>query len=370
MIWTDSYDRDDPTKPRPLFGSADFDSPEELLRPYLRTPGKDGDYGRADVDDDDGGSGPVDEVSELGFLGTDDGFTDISQAAQEWALAEALNQKIVNDGEFGIAINMLWESNATFAQFLANTVSHEIGHTFGLNDSYVNRPIQGQAVPFPGDIMMSGSRFDGDLTFASENITLLKAAMGLHDNGDSSLEQALAMYRANINLPNVSRSGIRDEATIEEPLLVVTQAGFSVAPGQQTELGMTAVDGPGGVVGNLPLLLKNVGYIPLSIDGLELANGSDRFSILNADIIGMSLDPGEEVVLSVQFDPDRIDDAADTLTIHSNSGSIPAFSIGLRGSGISSAPAARLNLLANNNLGGLPVFGAGPHPSHSGGDCQ
>ena len=31
-----------------------------------------------------------------------------------------------------------WTSGATFAQFLANTVSHELAHTIGLNDSYRN----------------------------------------------------------------------------------------------------------------------------------------------------------------------------------------------------------------------------------------
>lgn len=50
----------------------------------------------------------------------------------------------------------LLHKSATFAQFVANTVSHEIGHTFGLLDAYLSTGgIVTDTSPY--DIMQLGS---------------------------------------------------------------------------------------------------------------------------------------------------------------------------------------------------------------------
>ncbi len=70
----------------------------------------------------------------------------VPDVAKGWALAEELNTKVRNDGDFGVARNIHFESPILFAQYVANTVSHEIGHTFGLLDAYLEPPYHG----FPG----------------------------------------------------------------------------------------------------------------------------------------------------------------------------------------------------------------------------
>ncbi len=65
------------------------------------------------------------------------------RAAKAWVLAEELNGHIANVGSFGVAINVNFESSVSFAQYVANTVSHELGHTFGLLDEYLDPPFKG-----------------------------------------------------------------------------------------------------------------------------------------------------------------------------------------------------------------------------------
>jgi hypothetical protein len=66
----------------------------------------------------------------------------IPEAAKQYALTNALNANVSNTGQFAVGINVKWDSAATFAQFVANTVSHEVGHTFGLPDAYQKQSVQ------------------------------------------------------------------------------------------------------------------------------------------------------------------------------------------------------------------------------------
>lgn len=61
-------------------------------------------------------------------------------------------------------------SPATFAQFVAGTVSHEVAHTFGVGESYDR---EGKRYA-PYDLMMNGSPSDGDLDFYGGNIDYLR----------------------------------------------------------------------------------------------------------------------------------------------------------------------------------------------------
>ncbi|MEA5469099.1 hypothetical protein [Spirulina sp. 06S082] len=133
----------------------------------------------------------------------------------------------------------------TFAQFIANTISHEIGHTFGLNEAYVNQnatnngtilptlsqskiddlilaltghPInltftedalvdQPSQFAYPYDMMIVGSPFLNDRFFAESNISLLQAALGVHNENELLNDANLTVYRlpnGNTYLPNTT----------------------------------------------------------------------------------------------------------------------------------------------------------------------
>ncbi len=300
-----------------LYGSADYDSDETFLKPLITN----------DV---------------------------ISPAAKEWALAQALNQKVVNKGEFSVAINVSWTSGATFAQFMANTVSHEIAHTFGLNDSYLNG--NGNINP-ANDIMNAGSDSDADLTFSAQNQNLLKAALGFHRNADKPLTAELKMYRDNINLPN-SRAGIRDVLDEPAPGIGVSAAGETLFPDDVVTFDdVAASNGTGGATTQIDLTITSNGQLPLIIDSVSLSDGSAGFSIVAGVAPGTTLGLEQSTVVTVEFNPAGVGGHQDTLTINSNSGGAPAFSIGLTGTGLSPDPVAAVELLDNNNLGGLPVAG-------------
>ena len=62
---------------------------------------------------------------------------DMPEVAQQWALAEYINENLADAGEFAVGINLNFTNpTTTFAQYVTNTVSHELGHTFGLNEGY------------------------------------------------------------------------------------------------------------------------------------------------------------------------------------------------------------------------------------------
>ncbi|MEQ1847280.1 MAG: hypothetical protein ABL983_17070, partial [Nitrospira sp.] len=83
----------------------------------------------------------------------------LGNAAKVYALANALNLSIANTGTFVVAEHgtedVSGDSVFTFAEELAKTVSHEIGHTLGLFESYLESGGHGEPVP-PNDLMGPG----------------------------------------------------------------------------------------------------------------------------------------------------------------------------------------------------------------------
>ncbi|HEX7095353.1 MAG TPA: Ig-like domain-containing protein, partial [Acidimicrobiales bacterium] len=142
------------------------------------------------------------------------------------------------DDDFGLGINVsltnppnpaLYPGDgtaaATFAQFLANTVSHEVAHIFGLNEAYGpastgagttgTAKLDANGNAFPYDIMRLGRNQDPDLAFAAENLELLQLAMGLQANDDWPAALGLTLFRDNFNLqhPHDNANGLRPAVT-------------------------------------------------------------------------------------------------------------------------------------------------------------
>src|SRR5262249_8535459 len=113
---------------------------------------------------------------------------DLPLVAVQWALAEGLNNSVSNSGRIAVAINFNWGQAMTpFSTYVANTVSHELAHTFGLLDAYTSAGdggaamcISGNCIPF--DLMRAGSIVDPDLSFLPANTTLLQLALGIQPN--------------------------------------------------------------------------------------------------------------------------------------------------------------------------------------------
>ena len=276
----------------------------------------------------------------------------IGQAALEHAVAEGLNFKVVNSGQFGVAINFDWTSGATFAQYVANTVSHELAHTFGLNDAYVNIAGKGSPpVDPPNDIMRSGNVADGNLSFAATNVALLQAALGIQPDGQTPITAAVKEYRTNFNLPG-SLAGLRDfDNALTGPMLYAESAGTD--SNGVVSFGTVAADGAGGTLQTMDVTLRNVGFNTLSLDSLALGSGAKGFSIVNAGLKGSTLAPDQSAVLTLAFDPGVVGDATDTLTIQSNA-EFGAVTIPLSGTGIA-ATARAVASSGVNNFGGMLV---------------
>ncbi|MCG2592459.1 Ig-like domain-containing protein, partial [Ramlibacter sp. XY19] len=286
------------------------------------------------------------------------GAPTLSQAALEYALVESLNASVSNAGKFAVAININWTSGATFAQYLANTVSHELAHTFGLNDAYLNVAPFGNINP-PNDIMRAGGAADADLTFAAQNIALLRAALGLQADGDTPLTAELAMYRNNINLPG-STAGARDpQMGSPMPELGIRLAAQDLLPNTALSFGEVAADGLGGAQSTLTLTLTNTGYETLDLDSLSLDHGDRGFRIVSTGIAGSTLAQDQSTSLVLAFDPAVRGQAEDGLTIATNGASVPSFHIALAGTAISATPLARV-AVGGNNFGGM-TLGATAH---------
>jgi hypothetical protein len=95
----------------------------------------------------------------------------IPEAAKEYVFSQSLNLQPTATVTVGFFIHaqLLGDSqgnvSATFAQYVANTVSHELGHTFGLVDSYFNGADGYAHSVAPLDVMRAGSPLDPFLTF-------------------------------------------------------------------------------------------------------------------------------------------------------------------------------------------------------------
>ena len=56
--------------------------------------------------------------------------------AKEWVFAEELNRDAVNSITLSFDLHAAqWNNKRTFPTFVALTLSHELGHTFGLNEA-------------------------------------------------------------------------------------------------------------------------------------------------------------------------------------------------------------------------------------------
>jgi hypothetical protein len=335
MIWEDRFSA---RTGAPVYGSADGDR----NRPYLR---------------------PIFEDAGLPI------------GAKMWALAQGINQSIPNNGGFGVGINVDWTNiDANFAQYVANTVSHEIGHTFGLIDAYTNFSpspdpngtagcnASGNCTPL--DIMRSGNAADGNLKFLPQNTVLLKAAMGLHGNADDALKDALTQFRATFDLPS-DEVGVREDGYFVDvgeygpppiPLLpeIAVLHGedgyFGVGLEGDVEFGIAVADGAGGESTIFDFEVFNAGLASLTVADVTLLEGAAGFSILDAAFVGAQLEPGESALLRVAFDPDAPGSLVDTLRITSDAATASELEIDLTGRALPADPAAVVTLIGSNNL--------------------
>ncbi|MDY6805765.1 MAG: DUF4114 domain-containing protein [Cyanobacteriota bacterium] len=141
----------------------------------------------------------------------------ITKVSKEWAMAQSLYMPDYNgllpDGSsvrVNIPTHFNWESSDEFARFVSTTVSHELGHTFGLIDAYHRNNIP---IFPPGEDMMSAANpYVGDLDFDFRNVNLLQAAVGFHESPYPDMTQrpffrtnnqdnALLMQMKNWKLP-------------------------------------------------------------------------------------------------------------------------------------------------------------------------
>ena len=148
--------------------------------------------------------------------------TSTSHKAKSWALANALNQYKSANIKVNLAQHLDWsqasrDANTTFAQFITNTISHEIAHTFGINEGYVDPDflttlpnitpystfveqtgIAWDASALPFDLMMQGFPSTSNLSFSTTNINLLKSSLGIHQ--ESALLQPILINHPTQNV--------------------------------------------------------------------------------------------------------------------------------------------------------------------------
>jgi hypothetical protein len=107
------------------------------------------------------------DVNEL-FLRALIPNTVISEAAKEWALAEALNQTVMNNGPVCRLQRDHMGQRHHLGRQARQHVGHEIAHTFGLNDAYLSDPggpIDTNPIP---DLMNAAGFDDPDKMFSGE----------------------------------------------------------------------------------------------------------------------------------------------------------------------------------------------------------
>jgi len=303
----------------------------------------------------------------------------ISDAAQIWALARHLNVP-PPDGAVDtifVSVGYLLGANNRNVRLLthhADTVSHELAHTYGVNEGYLPgaRGIGGGTAQidvrtsnaFPrGDIMNAQSSLDPDKIFEAPLPALLRIVMGLPPIGPREDFAALTYYRdhANLNNEHPNRDGLEIHVPdLTTPELVVSVDDVTyygdefVGPGSNVlTFGSIAADGAAGIHADKTLQLVNTGVLPLVIDDLHLATSS-AFTLIDPPAAGTALAPGDHLDLDVRFNPSADGNAEDTLIVESNAGLMPHFQLELQGSGLRVAPAANVTF-ANNNLGGARV---------------
>jgi hypothetical protein len=290
-----------------------------------------------------------------------------SRVAKQWLLAEGLNNSVTNAAWIPVAINIgaRLTPPTSFAQFVANSISHEIAHTFGLKDAYVNsdedggtaRCRLGNCIPY--DMMKNGSIFDPNLSFADYNTDLLRAAVGIQPNMDTPLTRALVQYQNTFNLPddvNGIRAAAQTDAVSPEIGLEGPSSEFFFG-GEDDALGAVAADGPGNSSISIDYVVHNMGLAPLTINHLALMDGTGGFSLVDTGLIGHPIPVQGTATLTIHFDPAVVGSAMDTLQIVSDAGASPNFELVLTATGLPPVPAALAQIVSTNNLGGVPVDG-------------
>jgi hypothetical protein len=326
-----------PTSVKPVFGDAEFDRDENELRAALTN-------------------------KKRGLV------------YYTYAFCRDLNLKPDNMATFGFDIEaQSYASSTSFSTYVANTVSHELGHTFGLLDSYLStknatgQVIASKSVNPPGDIMRAADPRDGDLYFAPENFDTLRAAIGLAPNEaeDGVLDFAIALYMRNFNLDDSKIGLMRELAAEPFPHLDVQGLRHDLDGRYLFDAGTVLADGQGKQLVQLPLTLINDGTTTLTITNIHFADGGQGFSIRETSFPTNVLVVDDTLALTVVFDPARSGPAADTLTIETDQAESHCI-IQLKGNGFSStgvisiefsedtATANPQNNLAGVNVGGVP----------------
>jgi hypothetical protein len=291
----------------------------------------------------------------------------LPDVAKEWVFAESLNESAANAIDLSFDIHAArWNNKAPFPAFVANSVSHEHGHTFGLNEAYLNTPDKAIPVP-PNDIMSSGNPNMLDRAFADTNVDTLRAAIGLAPDAPGALASAIQMYRRNFNLPKNTAPIMPIEPEGDTtPALAVRAGADDLFSGDLLAAGTVLADGVGGAAATRILTLTNVGQGPMTIGALAFADGGAGFSLAGPSPTGTVLDIGESVTVNLVFDPTSAGAFADTLSIESDAPGNP-FTLALAGDGLTTAGRISATLARDpltgapvqNNVGGL-ALGAAP----------
>lgn len=301
--------------------------------------------------------------------------------AREYHFAELLNLSPTNAADFGLLRQPNFGRSGSgplpnppsFADFVANTVSHEFAHTFGIRDAYwevvknkgtdqqttivINRP--------PYDVMREGVAWDLDLTFDPRHATQLRAAMGIAPDAPGALLEAINLFRNNINLPG-SRQGVRDFSELEDalPVLAVGDEGGFLASGDRRLFEGVAADGPGGKRVVADLYLSNVGGKPLTVADAVVDGPGGHFGFDGESPAGRTLETNETVPLRVAFDPLAAGAATGSLRLVSDDAIGEDFVLALEGEGLPAGGRLAVEIAEDpawgrpsTNLGGARVGG-------------